>query len=131
MPLSGLNVLKLLVGLAPGLDNIDVVAAQQTGIKVVNCPDANTRAVAEHTMALILGIARRLPSADLSMKEGRWEKSKLMGTGLVGKTLGIIGFGRIGREVAIRAQAFGMKILVNQRRPTPELNLEAKLSRLI
>lgn len=110
-----------------GLDNIDVVAAQERGIKVVNCPDANTRAVAEHTLALILGLARRLPRADSSMKEGRWEKGNLVGTGLVGKTLGIIGFGRIGREVAIRAQAFGMKILVNQRRPTPELNLEAKV----
>ncbi len=110
-----------------GLDNIDVVAAQKRGIKVVNCPDVNTRAVAEHTLALILALARRLPRADLSMKEGRWEKSKLMGTGLVGKTLGIIGFGRIGREVAIRSQSFGMKVLVNQRRPTPELNLEAKV----
>lgn len=110
-----------------GLDNIDVVAAQERGIKVVNCPDANTRAVAEHTLALILALARRLPRADLSMKEGKWEKSKLLGTGLVGKTLGIVGFGRIGREVAIRAQAFGMRVLVNQRRPTPELNLEARV----
>jgi phosphoglycerate dehydrogenase-like enzyme len=119
--------LKVIARAGAGLDNIDVVAAKEHGIKVVNCPDANTRAVAEHTMALILGLARRLPRADLSMKEGRWEKSKLMGTGLVGKTLGIIGFGRIGREVAIRAHAFGMRILVNQRRPTPELNLEAKV----
>ena len=121
------NRLKVIGRAGAGLDNIDVVAAQEQGIKVVNCPDANTRAVAEHTMALILGVARRLPRADLSMKEGRWEKNKLMGTGLVGKTLGIIGFGHIGREVAIRAQAFGMKILVNQRRPTPELNLEARV----
>lgn len=119
--------LKVIGRAGAGLDNIDVVAAQKQNIKVVNCPDANTRAVAEHTMALILGLARRIPRADLSMKEGRWEKSKLLGTGLVGKTLGIIGFGRIGREVAIRAQAFGMRILVNQRRPTPELNLEAKV----
>lgn len=119
--------LKVIGRAGAGLDNIDVVAAQEKGIKVVNCPDANTRAVAEHTLALILGLARRLPRADLSMKEGKWEKSKLMGTGLVGKTLGIIGFGRIGREVAIRAHAFGMRVLVNQRRPTPELNLEAKV----
>ncbi len=119
--------LKVIGRAGAGLDNIDVVAAQERGIKVVNCPDANTRAVAEHTLALILGLARRLPRADMSMKKGRWEKSKLMGTGLVGKTLGVIGFGRIGREVAIRAQAFGMKVLVNQRRPTPELNLSAKV----
>jgi phosphoglycerate dehydrogenase-like enzyme len=108
-----------------GLDNIDVVAAQRQDIKVVNCPDANTLAVAEHTMGLMLALARNLPHADLSLKKGKWEKSKFMGTGLSGKILGIIGFGRIGREVAIRAQAFGMKVLVNQRRPTPELNLEA------
>jgi phosphoglycerate dehydrogenase-like enzyme len=119
--------LKVIGRAGAGLDNIDVITAKERGIKVVNCPDANTRAVAEHTMALILGLARRLPRADLSMKEGRWEKSKLMGTGLVGKTLGIVGFGRIGREVAIRAHAFGMRVQVNQRRPTPELNLEAKV----
>jgi len=119
--------LKVIGRAGAGLDNIDVVAAQERGIQVVNCPDANTRAVAEHTLALILGLARRLPRADMSMKEGRWEKSQLLGTGLAGKTLGIIGFGRIGREVAIRAQAFGMKVLVNQRRPTPELNLEARV----
>jgi phosphoglycerate dehydrogenase-like enzyme len=119
--------LKVIGRAGAGLDTIDVVAAQQRGVQVVNCPDANTRAVAEHTMALILGLARRIPHADLSMKAGRWDKSKLMGTGLAGKTLGIIGFGRIGREVAKRAQAFGMNVLVNQRRPTPELNLEIKV----
>lgn len=119
--------LKVIGRAGAGLDNIDVVEATANGIKVVNCPGANTRAVAEHTLALILALARRLPRADMSMKEGRWEKSKLLGTGLVGKTLGIVGFGRIGREVAIRAQAFGMRVIVNQRRPTPELNLEARV----
>ncbi len=107
-----------------GLDSIDVAAAKQRNIEVVNSPDANTVAVAEHTLALLLALVRHLPRADVSLKEGRWEKSQLMGTGLAGKTLGIIGFGRIGRQVALRAQAFGMKVLVNQRRPTPELNLE-------
>lgn len=116
--------LKVIGRAGAGLDNIDVVAAQNREIAVVNCPDANTVAVAEHAMALMLALARRLPRADLSLKEGRWEKSQLLGTGLAGKTLGIIGFGRIGREVAARAQAFRMKVLVNQRRPTPELNLE-------
>jgi len=117
--------LKVIGRAGAGLDNIDVVAAQNHEIKVVNCPDANTLAVAEHTMAFLLALARGLPRADLSLKKGQWEKSKFMGTGLSGKTLGIIGFGRIGREVAVRAQAFGMKVIVNQRRPTPELNLEA------
>jgi phosphoglycerate dehydrogenase-like enzyme len=117
--------LKVIGRAGAGLDNIDVVAAQNREIKVVNCPDANTIAVAEHTMALLLALARGLPRADLSLKQGQWEKSKFMGTGLSGKTLGIVGFGRIGREVATRAQAFGMKVIINQRRPTPELNLEA------
>ncbi|HEX6384412.1 MAG TPA: NAD(P)-dependent oxidoreductase, partial [Anaerolineae bacterium] len=117
--------LKVIARAGAGLDNVDVAAARERGIHVVNSPDANTVAVAEHTMGLLLSLARRLPRADSSLKEGKWEKKKFMGTGLAGKTLGIVGFGRIGREVAIRAQAFGMKILVNQRRPTPELNLVA------
>ncbi len=106
-----------------GLDNIDTAVAAAKGIAVVNSPDANTLAVAEHTLALMLALARRLPSADWSLKAGRWEKKAFMGTGLAGKTLGIVGFGRIGREVAVRARAFAMKILVNQRRFTPELGL--------
>jgi len=116
--------LKVIARAGAGLDNIDVAEAQNQGIKVVNSPDANTRAVAEHTLALILALARHVPAADSSLKAGRWEKKKLMGIGLFGKTLGIIGLGRIGREVAVRARAFGMRVLVNQRRPTPELNLE-------
>ncbi|MCA9925079.1 MAG: hydroxyacid dehydrogenase, partial [Anaerolineales bacterium] len=119
----GLN-LKVIGRAGAGLDNIDVVAAQENDIIVVNSPDANSVAVAEHTMGLLLSLARRLPHATLSMKAGRWDKKLLIGTGLQGKTLGIVGFGRIGREVAIRAQAFGMKILVNQKPLTPETLLE-------
>lgn len=115
--------LKVIGRAGAGLDNIDVRKAQDKQIAVVNAPDANTVAVAEHTMGLLLALARRLPRADESLKAGKWEKQSFMGTGLVGKTLGLVGFGRIGRQVAIRAQAFGMKILVNQLRPTPELNL--------
>jgi D-3-phosphoglycerate dehydrogenase len=116
--------LKVIGRAGAGLDTIDVVTARERDIMVVNSPDSNTLAVAEHTMALLLALVRHLPQADVSLKQGRWEKKQLMGTGLAGKTLGIIGFGRIGREVAIRALAFGMTVLVNQRRPTPELNLE-------
>lgn len=122
----GLN-LKVIGRAGSGLDNIDVASARQHGIQVINSPDANTLAVAEHTMALLLSVARRLPWADLSLKEGRWDKHDLTGTGLANKTLGIVGFGRIGREVAIRAQAFNMKLLVNQRRPTPELSMAAEI----
>ena len=120
--------LKVIARAGAGLDTIDVPAALRAGIRVINSPDANTIAVAELTLALILALARSLPQADASLKEGRWEKAALMGTGLAGKTLGIIGFGRIGRSVAERARSFGMEILTNQRRPTPELYLEAGVS---
>lgn len=117
--------LKVIGRAGAGLDNIDVKTAQEYEIPVVNSPSPLSVAIAEHTMALLLAAARRLPLADLSVKSGNWDQQSLVGTGLAGKTLGIIGFGRIGREVARRALAFDMKILVNQRRPTPELEMEA------
>jgi len=113
--------LRIIVRAGVGLDNIDLEAADARGVTVANCPDATTLAVAEHTLALLLSAARRVAQADESLKAGRWEKSRLRGVGLAGKILGIIGFGRIGREVAVRAQAFGMHVLVNQTRSTPEL----------
>lgn len=116
--------LKVIARAGAGLDAIDVSAAVDAGIEVVNSPDANSVAVAELTLGLMLALARNLSRADAAMKEGRWEKSKLMGTGLAGKTLGIIGFGRIGQEVAARAKAFGMTVITNQHRPTPELYME-------
>lgn len=116
--------LKAIARAGAGLDSIDVHAAHANGIEIINAPDANTIAVAEHTFALLLNLARHIREADASLKAGRWEKSKLLGTGLVGKTLGIVGFGRIGRQVAHRAHAFGMEVLVNQPRMTPELALE-------
>ena len=118
----GLN-LRVIARAGSGLDNVDVTAAKERGVMVVNSPNANTLAVAEHTMGLLLSLARRVTLADQALKEGRWEKKNLMGTGLAGKTLGIVGFGRIGHEVASRARAFGMHLLVNQRRPTPQLKL--------
>ena len=121
--LQALPNLRVIARAGAGLDNIDVSTARARGIQVVNTPDANTLAVAEHTMGLMLSLARHIPAADASMKAGKWEKKKLMGTSLAGKTLGIIGFGRIGREVARRAAAFGMHIIVNQPRLTPELAL--------
>lgn len=103
-----------------GLDNIDVAAAEQRGIKVVNAPEANTLAVAELAMGLMLALARHLPQADATMKQGEWAKSRLKGIGLSGKTLGLVGFGRIGKAVAARAQSFGMTVLVTRRHPRPE-----------
>jgi D-3-phosphoglycerate dehydrogenase len=94
-----------------GLDNIDVEAATSRGIVVVNAPDASTISAAEHTMALLLAQARRIPEADASLRAGRWERSQLQGVELYGKTLGILGLGRIGAQVAQRARAFGMRLV--------------------
>ena len=93
-----------------GVNNIDVEAATERGIVVVNVPDGNTIAATEQTFALLLALARRTPDAVASLRAGRWERQAFVGTELRGKTLGIIGLGRIGREVGRRAQAFGMNI---------------------
>jgi D-3-phosphoglycerate dehydrogenase len=94
-----------------GVDTIDVDAATERGIIVMNTPGGNTTAVVEHTMGLLLALARRLPLADATLKAGRWEKNRLQGMELFGKTLGILGLGRIGREVARRALAFRMQVI--------------------
>src|SRR3954451_24912205 len=93
-----------------GVDNVDVAAATELGILVVNAPTANLMSATEHTFALLLSLARRVPEADASMKAGEWNR-KLTGVELKDKTLGIIGFGRIGQRVADRARGFEMKIL--------------------
>jgi D-3-phosphoglycerate dehydrogenase len=103
--------LKVVGRAGVGVDNIDLAAAQSQGVMVVNAPTATTIAVAEHTLALMLSLIRHVPRADATMKSGLWEKKKLVGTELSGKTLGIIGMGNIGSGVAQRAAAFGMEIL--------------------
>lgn len=95
-----------------GVDNIDLAAATEAGVVVVNAPTANAVSAAEHTMALLLGQARRIPEADRTLRSGIWQRSGLQGVELHGKTLGVIGLGRIGTLVAQRAFAFGMRILV-------------------
>ena len=104
--------LKVIGMAGVGLDNIDLKAASEKGIKVVASPQASTVAVAEATMALILALARMIPEANKTLKEGLWLKGKFMGFELRGKLLGIIGFGRIGKAVAKRALAFDMKVMV-------------------
>ena len=104
--------LKVLVRAGIGLDNIDRDAAKERGIVVANTPAATSITVAEHTFGLMLGAVRNHAKAVLSMKAHKWDKKALEGTELFGKTLGIIGCGRIGIEVAKRALAFGMKVLV-------------------
>ncbi|PIE67704.1 MAG: hypothetical protein CSA23_02700 [Deltaproteobacteria bacterium] len=114
--------LKVIGRAGAGLDTIDVAAAGKRGIAVVNSPNANSVAVAEHTFALIFALIRHLPRANAGMKNNQWEKKLLMGTGLAGKTLGLVGFGKIARQVASRAIAFGMHVQAYQRRATPEKN---------
>jgi D-3-phosphoglycerate dehydrogenase len=94
-----------------GVDNIDVAEATSRGIIVMNTPDGNTLSTAEQTMSLLLSLARKIAYADRTMKEGRWEKKTITGVELFGKTLGVCGLGRIGREVAKRCQAFGMNVV--------------------
>jgi D-3-phosphoglycerate dehydrogenase len=94
-----------------GLDNVDTAAATELGVMVANAPQSNTLSAAEHTMALLLAQARNVPQAHAALKAGRWERSKWNGVELADKTLGVIGLGRIGRLVAQRCLAFGMKLV--------------------
>jgi D-3-phosphoglycerate dehydrogenase len=96
-----------------GVDNVDVAAASARGIVVMNAPGANSISVAELTMALILALARHVPAADAAMKQGKWEKKKFLGEEIREKTLGLAGLGRIGQEVARRADAFNMRIIAH------------------
>ncbi len=103
--------LKAIARAGVGVDTIDVPAATRKGIVVMNTPGGNTISAAEHTIALMMSLARHVPAADAGMKAGRWDRGKYMGTQLTGKTLGVIGLGRIGREVAQRAIGLGMTVL--------------------
>jgi D-3-phosphoglycerate dehydrogenase / 2-oxoglutarate reductase len=103
--------LRAVVRAGVGVDTIDVAAATRKGIVVMNTPGGNTVSTAEQTLTLMMSMARHTPAADASVKAGKWERGKFLGTQLAGKTLGIVGLGRIGREVARRAIAFDMKVL--------------------
>jgi D-3-phosphoglycerate dehydrogenase len=103
--------LKVIGRAGVGVDNIDLAAATAHGVTVVNAPLATTLAVAEHTLALMLSVARSIPHADEGLKSGQWLKNELEGVELMGKTLGVIGIGHIGRAVAQRAIALGMTVL--------------------
>lgn len=104
--------LKIIARAGVGVDNVDVESATHRGIMVVNAPESTSITVAEHTMGLIMALARNISKADKSVKEGLWEKSKFMGRELAGKTLGIVGMGRIGTQVVVRSKAFAMDIMV-------------------
>jgi D-3-phosphoglycerate dehydrogenase len=105
--------LKVVGRAGVGVDNIDVAAASERGVAVMNAPGGNTVSAAELTMALLLSVVRRVTDADRSMREGKWERSSFQGVELRGRTLGVIGAGRIGGAVADRCRAFGMKVIVH------------------
>ena len=104
-----------------GVDNVDLDAATAAGVLVMNTPGGNAISVAEHTLALMLAMARHVPQANLSTRAGKWEKKKFMGNELRGKTLGIVGLGSIGREVVKRARAFEMRIVAHDPYVTPKI----------
>jgi len=100
--------LKVVVRAGVGVDNIDLNAATERGVVVMNTPESNTISTAEHALALMLALVRHIPAADRSVREGQWERKKFTGTQLYGKTLGILGFGRVGRALAERAKCLGL-----------------------
>jgi D-3-phosphoglycerate dehydrogenase len=103
--------LKLVGRAGVGVDNVDLIAATDRGVVVMNAPDGNTIATAELAFALMLSLARQIPAAQASMQAGQWDRKSFMGSELRGKTLGIIGFGRVGRAIATRAKAFEMTVI--------------------
>lgn len=109
--LKGPTRLKVVVRAGVGVDNIDVASATREGIVVMNTPGGNTLSTAEHTWALILAVCRHLPAADARLRQGHWERKAFVGRQLAGKTLGLLGLGRVGLAVAKRALAFDMKVI--------------------
>jgi D-3-phosphoglycerate dehydrogenase len=105
--------LKVIGRAGMGVDNINVAEATKRGIAVFNTPGGNTVSAAEHTVGLLLALARKIPWADASMRRGEWDRNRFKGTELSGKTLGIVGLGRIGSHIATIARAIGMKIIAH------------------
>ena len=112
--------LKIIGRAGVGIDNVDVPAATEKGIIVANAPEGNTIAACEHTISMMFAMSRNIPQANISLKSGKWERSKFMGVEILGKTLGIIGLGRIGGELTIRARGMGMEVLAYDPFTTPE-----------
>ncbi|MFA4873420.1 MAG: hydroxyacid dehydrogenase [Patescibacteria group bacterium] len=125
--------LKVIARAGVGVDTIDTVAAEQRGIKVINAPGSNSRSVAEHAIGLMFAVARTIPQADSSMKAGKWEKKLFKGTELEGKTLGVLGYGRVGKSVAQIAHALGMEVLAWTRtsRTDPQIQFTVALEEVL
>lgn len=113
--------LRIVVRAGVGVDNVDVDVATRRGIVVQNVPDGNTRSAAEHTIAMILALARNIPQAFVSMREGKWERSKFVGVEVRGKTLGVVGLGKIGRHVIDMAKGLGFRVLVHDPYVAPRM----------
>ena len=111
-----------------GVDNIDVATATERGVLVMNTPGANAQAAAELTVGLLFAVARHIPAADASVKAGRWERTRFRGTQLLGKTLGIVGIGNVGRLVARSAAALGMHVVAHDPYVAPDLAVEHRVS---
>ena len=112
--------LKVIARAGVGIDNVDVDAATHRGIVVANAPESTVVSAAEHTIALLLAVARNIPQAHAALKDGRWERGRFAGIELAGKTLAVLGFGRIGRQVARRALALGMRVVAYDPFVAPE-----------
>ncbi|TVY58402.1 D-3-phosphoglycerate dehydrogenase, partial [Lachnellula suecica] len=119
--LAAAKNLKVVARAGVGVDNVDVEAATTHGIIVVNSPSGNIVAAAEHTIALLMAVARNVPAGDRSLRSGGWERSKLVGTEVSGKTLGIIGLGKVGFKVARMGVGLGMKVLALDPYASPEI----------
>ncbi|MBI4584237.1 MAG: phosphoglycerate dehydrogenase [Planctomycetes bacterium] len=109
--LASCDHLEIIVRAGVGVDNIDVAAATRKGVVVQNVPEGNVRSAAEHTIGMLVSLARNIPQACTSMREGKWERSKYVGTELQGKVLGVVGLGKIGRQVIQMATGLGMKAI--------------------
>jgi D-3-phosphoglycerate dehydrogenase len=118
--LAAARRLRVIARAGVGVDNIDVAAATERGILVINAAEGNTVAAAEHTLAMLLALSRKIPEAAQSLRAGEWVRGRFVGVEVYHKTLGIIGFGRIGREVARRAQCLGMDVVATDLFVTPE-----------
>jgi len=116
--------LKVIGRAGAGLDNVDQNAAKAKGITVINSPEGNTISAAEHTCAMLLALCRKIPQAHISLNEGKWDRKKYKGTEVCNKTLGVIGLGKIGQEVAKRMKAFNMKVIASDPFASDELFAE-------
>ncbi|MFH1235167.1 MAG: hydroxyacid dehydrogenase [Candidatus Diapherotrites archaeon] len=119
--INGASKMKVIGRAGAGLDNIDVKAAEAKKIKVINSPEGNTISAAEHTIAVMMALCRNIPKAHMSLLEKKWDRDKFKGAEVCGKTLGVIGLGKIGFEVAKRMKAFDMKILAFDPYAKPEV----------